>query len=122
MFFTGGAIGKSVVKRLMLTVIGFGPIDHLRVTSAWIHHNKATTRKTNHYEPNRKSRKYYNRDFELRSSLAGRGRAIGIVGNGMQHGVGHHGASLACADCRSLRWWIAPYHRGWCGRLKVSVG
>ena len=43
---------------------GFCMIECLRATSGVALHNKASP-ETNHHEPNRKTRKCYNRDFEL---------------------------------------------------------
>ena len=84
MFFNGRAIGASIIEPLILTLIGyragFGALDNLRAMSASVLPNQASP-KTNHNEPNCKSRKYYNWNFELTGSVAIRGRVIRIAGN-----------------------------------------
>jgi hypothetical protein len=84
MFFNGRAIGASIIEPLIPFLIGyrvgFGALDKLRAMSAGLP-NQASP-KTNHNEPNCKSRKYYDWDFELTGSVAIRGRVICIAGNG----------------------------------------
>jgi hypothetical protein len=69
----------------------------LRAAGAGVLRKEANP-KTNHHEPNCKSRKYYNRDFDLAGSLAIPGYAVRSVRSWIHGGIEGRRIGLVWGD------------------------